>query len=191
MSALLGYVFWHWPRRGISQREYEGRLAAFQNSLIAHGPDGLVEALSFRVRALPWGELHAGSCEDWYVVRDFRALGALNEAAVADSNRKAHDGIAKEASGSAGGLYKLRQGSLRLGEARFATWIGKPARTTYQAFLERISDVVGDRKTDLWQRQMVLGPAPEFCLHTEGSLDLPGDFRPTTMRLRLAGAKGD
>jgi hypothetical protein len=190
MSAPLGYVFWHWPRPGISLKEYERKLAAFQNSLKGPGTDGLIEALSFRVEALPWAELHRGSCEDWYVVRDFGALGALNEDAVADANGKAHDDVAKEASGSAGGLYKLRQGDLGLREARFATWIRKPARTTYQAFSERLSRLVGDRRTDLWQRQLVLGPAPEFCLHSEGRLDFPRDFLPRTVRVHLVGAKG-
>jgi hypothetical protein len=191
MSSPLGYVFWHWPRPAVSAREYGRRLAAFQSSLKAHGPDGLIEALSFRVTSLPWGERHAGSCEDWYVVRDFGALGALNEAAVVDANRKAHDDIAMEASGGAGGLYLLREASLSLSEARFATWIRKPTRMPYQAFLGRLSRLVGDRRTDLWQRQMVLGPAAEFCVHSEGRLDLPKGFSPTNVRLSLVGSKGD
>ncbi len=191
MSAPLGYVFWHWPRSSVSQREYERKLAAFQTSLREHGPDGLIEALSFRVRALPWADLHKGTCEDWYVVKDFGALGALNQAAVADPARKSHDDVADEASGGAGGLYRLLESSLTLGEAGFATWIQKPARTTYQAFLERTSKLVGDRRTDLWQRQLALGPAPEFCLHSVNRLDLPSEFRPTTVSVHLVGAKGD
>jgi hypothetical protein len=188
MSASLCYVFWHWPRSGVSRRKYERRLVAFQGSLKAHGPDGLIDALSYRVPALPWMS-RSGGFEDWYVVRDFRSLGALNDAAVAEASRKAHDEVAKDASGSAGGLYMLRRGDLALSEARLATWIRKPSGTSYQAFLERLSESVGERRTDLWQRQMVLGPAPEFCLHSEGRLDLPRSFRSKSVAVQLVGAE--
>jgi hypothetical protein len=190
MSAPLGYVFWHWPRPGISLRGYERKLETFQRSLKANGPDGLIDALSFRVRALPWAAPHKGSWEDWYLVKDFGTLGGLNAAAVDDANRKAHDDVATEAAGGAGGLYTLRQGKLGLREARFAFWLRKPTRTTYEAFLERLSELAGDRRTDLWQRQLVLGPAPEFCIHSEAILDLPELFRPATVRVNLVGSKG-
>ncbi len=189
MSSPLGYVFWHWPRPGISQSAYEGKLLEFEASLKAHAPDGLVDTLSFRVRALPWAGARSGACEDWYVVRDYASLGALNEGAVSDDNRKAHDDVAMEASGGAGGLYRLRRGGLPLGEARFAAWVQKPPRTTYQAFLEDLSKLAGDRRTDLWQRQMVLGPSPEFCIHSESRLAFPKSYHAVDVRVRLITRK--
>ena len=45
--------------------------------------------------------------------------------------------------------------------------------------------MVGERKTDLWQRQMVLGPAPEFCVHSEIPPELPKSLHATTMRVLL------
>ena len=191
MSASLAYVFWHWPRPGVSHSEYEARLFAFQASLKARGPSGLTDALSFRLQALPWANPRSVSYEDWYVVTGFGTLGALNDAAVDVANRAANDEVADEVSGSAGGLYKLLRTDLSLKDARFATWATKPARTTYQAFLKRLSDVVGDLKTDLWQRQMVLGPAPEFCIHSETRFELPKTFRPKTVSVRLVGRKGE
>ena len=188
MSAPLGYVFWHWPRPGITQRRYERKLVAFQDSLKANGPEGLVDVLSFRVQGLPWANARSRSWEDWYVVRDFAAMGALNDAAVSDANREAHDEVASQASGGAGALYKMRHGNLVLADARFETWIRKPAKTTYQAFLERLSRAVADRRTDLLQRQMVLGPAHEFCIHSETPFDIPPGLRPTTVRVQLVGA---
>ena len=185
MSAPLGYVFWHWPRSGIDQRGYEKRLAKFETSLKAHRPEGLVDALSFRVQGLPWVRARSSVCEDWYVVRDYGSLGALNESAVSNANKKTHDEVAREASGGAGGLYKLRIEGIPLGEARFAAWIRKPVRTTYEAFMEDLSKLVGDRRTDLWQRQMVLGPAPEFCIHSESRITFPRSFHSTNVPLRL------
>ena len=185
MSSPLAYAFWHTPRPGISLRAYERRLVAFQSTLKKHPPEGLIDALSFREELSPWSRRRSTTYEDWYLVRDFRSLGALNDAAVAEPNRRPHDEVAKDASSGAGGLYRLRNGELRLRDALFATWISKPPRTPYQTFLHDLAKLVGDRKTDLWQRQMVLGRAPEFCVHSERPPELPRRLRATTMRVRL------
>jgi hypothetical protein len=185
MSPLLGYAFWHRPRPGVPLRAYEGRLLAFQSSLKGHPPDGLIDALSFREEVSPWSKRRSTAYEDWYLVRDFQSLGALNEAAVAEPNRRPHDDIAREASGGAGGLYRRLRGELRLKDALLATWFSKPPRTPYQTFLNGLTKLADDRETDLWQRLMVLGPAPEFCVHSESPLVLPKSLRATTIRVRL------
>ena len=107
----MGYVLWHWPRPGTSPASYDSKLVAFHESLTAHGPAGLVDVLSFRVSGLPWVEPRSQCREDWYLVRDFEALGDLNEAAVAAPNRKSHDEIAKASAGVAAGLYRLERDS--------------------------------------------------------------------------------
>jgi len=190
MPPSLAYVFWHKPLVGASQGEYERRLLAFQRSLKAHPPDGLVDALSFRGEALPWLKRRSPAYEDWYLVRDFRSLGALNEAAVGAANKVAHDEAAKDASVVAGGLYRRRGGDLRLHDSRFATWVRKPAGTAYAEFLDSLSELVRDSKTDLWQRQMVLGPAPEFCVHSGSPLELPKRMERSTVSLRLVAERG-
>jgi len=189
MPEYLGYVFWHWPRLGTVRRTYERKLTAFQDSLRAHAPDGLTEALSFRVRAVPWAPPRSQVYEDWYLVRDFGSLGVLNDAAVAKPNKEPHDEVAGDATVGAGGVYKLRRGGLDLRDARFETWMRKPAGTSYEAFYDRLSKLVSDRDTDLWRRQMVLGPAPEFCLHSESSPDLPKQFHPRSVRVQVVGRR--
>jgi hypothetical protein len=184
MSPLLGYVFWHKPRSGVSSRAYERRLLAFQRSLRAHPPEGLVDALTFRESALPWQKRRSTAYEDWYLVRDFRSLGALNEAAVDEANRRSHDEVAEEASAVAGGLYGRLRGDLRLQDSLYATWVRKPAPTPYEEFFVGLSRMTEGRRTDLWQRQMVLGPAPEFCVHSESPLEFPKGFRPAAVRVR-------
>ncbi len=187
----MAYVLWHWPPPRTSQTSYDGKLVAFHESLAANAPEGLMDVLSFRVKGLPWVKPRSQCREDWYLVSDFEALGALNEAAVAAPNRESHDEVARASAGLAAGLYRLREGQPRLRSARFATWIRKPARTAYQAFFDHIADLVGDLSTDLWQRQMVLGPTPEFCVHSERRLDLPSAFRPTAARVQLVTMNGD
>jgi hypothetical protein len=46
---------------------------------------------------------------------------------------------------------------------------------TYQSLWRRVDESVL-RPYDLWQRQLTLGPAPEFCIHSEGVLQLPIEF---------------
>jgi hypothetical protein len=191
MGNLLGYLFWHRPRPGTSRGLYEGKLTAFQESLKAHPPDGLVDALSFRLNGRPWSGGRSPWYEDWYLVRDFGSLGVLNDAAVASQNKRQHDDVARDAAGGAGGVYKLLSGDLPLREALFETWMKKPARTPYQEFYGHVSIMTAEHRTALWRRQMVLSPAPEFCLHSESRLVLPSGLYASTARLKVVGTRRD
>jgi hypothetical protein len=56
-----------------------------------------------------------------------------------------------------GGVYR-RLSDHPAGAVERASWLAKPAGAAYSEFLGRFAG------GELWQRQMVLGPAPEFCL---------------------------
>ena len=111
---------------------------------------------------------------------DFSSLDVLNDAAVAEATLGFHDSIAREASGGAGGVYRSTRADLRPHEARIATWIQKPAGEPYRSFYEEIARCTGKRRVGVWQRQMALGPAPEFCIHSEVALQIPARLRPVT-----------
>jgi hypothetical protein len=152
---MLAYVFWHWPTPTMDVAHYTEALLAFHRALLSAPPAGMRGSRVFLVDGAPWVPVER-AFEDWYFVDDFAALGALNEAAVSGARRDPHDAAARHAAGGAGGVY--RRLSTAPGVADRASWLSKPPGTGYAEFLGRFSG------GELWQRQMVLGPAPEFCL---------------------------
>jgi hypothetical protein len=107
--------------------------------------------------------------EDWYLVEDYAALGVLNEAAVARGHRTVHDDLARRFGAGAGGLYGLVEGELApgldsIGEASIAVWVARTPGAPRRALGELLGDGMDPGRASLWRRQLVLGPAPEFCL---------------------------
>jgi hypothetical protein len=149
---MLAYVFWHRPLTGVSSAEYEDGLRAF------HGRLPSVSA-SFRIGALPFGDGGPGY-EDWYLVADWTSLGELNVAAVSGERRSPHDAVAGLTAEGWAGVYLLVRGDPR--PPLRTRWTAKPRGASYAAFLDGVAE------SAVWQRQMTLGPAPEFCLGGDG-----------------------
>jgi len=115
------------------------------------------------------------SYEDWYLLDDYGALGVLNEAVTGRGHRSSHDGVAVRSGAGAGGLYSLLEGdpgAESLAGASFAVWIAPPLhgasrRRVAEAGEPGPAELLGDgmdrARSSLWRRQLVLGPAPEFC----------------------------
>lgn len=159
---MLAYLFWHWPEEPAG---YAEGLVAFHRALQASGVPGFVGSASYRVQGIPWLPEGRGY-EDWYLVRGFADLESLNQAAVGPSLRVAHDRPALAAGGGMSGLYLVRSDDLAL-DASVAAWLSKPRGASYADFLAGLP-----RSQGLVQRQLVLGPGPEFCVLGETSGEL-------------------
>lgn len=159
---MLAYVFWHWPGEGQDRVLYVQRLLEFHEALRSDPPKGFVDSLAHRIEYAPWDTESRALFEDWYLLEGFAALGELNEAAVDRSRRAHHDKIAGMSLDGRGGLYRLIHGVFE-NAPRSSLWFAKPPDRPYADFIESWRFWLEGSGATLWQRQMVLGPAPEFC----------------------------
>ena len=181
---MLAYVFWHWPQAEVNRESYEDGLLEFHRMLAAHKPDGFQHSQIFRIQEAPWLPANVTGYEDWYLLEGSGALDVLNDAAITHPRKETHDRAAQRAAGGTAGLYRLRHGQIDLAPARFATWLSKPAGTSYDDFYAALAQFTGGAGVALWGRQMTLGPTTEFCLRSSKEIFLPDDrFHPLTIDL--------
>ncbi|HEY7967772.1 MAG TPA: hypothetical protein VID68_12140 [Solirubrobacteraceae bacterium] len=160
---MLAYVFWHRPAEGVTADAYAPLLDRFHRSLAARAPIGFGGSTTFAVAAPNWlGDEPA--YEDWYLVEDFAALGVLNEAAIGRGHISAHDAAARAAGPGTASIYRLLEGTPALEGVRVAVWIDKPRGVETPLLAALLGDGMDSRTAGLWQRQLALGPAPEYCV---------------------------
>ncbi len=169
---MLAYLFWHWPAPGVEAARYAEALVAFHRALASAPPPGTRGSRVYEIDGAPWVPV-ARAFEDWYLVDDFAALGALNEAAVTGARQGPHDGVARLAAGGVGGVYRRLTGAAA--ELDRVAWCTKPVGEPYAGFLGRLP------AAEVWQRQLVLGPTPEFCVFGPA----PAGIEAVTVRARL------
>jgi hypothetical protein len=169
---VLAYVFWHTPAAAAPPRAYEELLRAFHEALRAAPPAGLGPTAVVGLGAIPWLQDAAGY-EDWYLVEDFGALGRLNEAAVTERRRAPHDAAAAAAAAGTAGVMAHVAGPLLPRRPVWAAWLAKPAGRRYEDFHAELEAALDGRDASAWQRQMVLGPAAEYCVLAARPLPLP------------------
>jgi hypothetical protein len=182
-NLVLAYVFWHWKQVEITATDYEHYQRAFHAALAAGPSSGFLGSFSVCLAHSPWAAGGGEAYEDWYLVQDFGALGLLNEAAVSASRAAPHNAAAAVAAGGTGGVYQLRCGAA-LRQPQYAHWFGKPDGMPYSDLFAQLAPVVEQGQGALWMRQMVLGPAREFCLHAAVPLSLPSIFSALIIPLR-------
>jgi hypothetical protein len=162
---MLAYVFWHRPTKGIDPEEYEEAQRGFHGALE-------VTSACFRLAELPFSK-EGNGYEDWYLVEDWGKLGELNSTAVDSTRRADHGRAASHAAEGWGAVYSLVRGhpaSIPEG----VRWLDKPRGIATDQFLASLPEAT------VWRRQMVLGPGPEFCAVSSGSVGReriwPSDF---------------
>ena len=192
---MLAYVFWHTPR-DVDVARYESGLVAFHRALAASPPEGFASSCSLRVDRPPWLPEGAAHYLDWYVVAGFGALDALNKAAVSGPRERPHDAVAALAGAGTAGVLGLlaaspaptggASGGTRLGIEAPAvgrrsgveltiTMVDKSGGHSYSDFRRALVDAAPGAAC--WERQMTLGPGPEYVIVHDRELSLPWPAR--------------
>ena len=182
---MLAYVFWHWPQPEIDRVAYEDHLREFHQTLAANKSNGFQQSVVFRIRGASWLNTSDEVYEEWYLLDDSAAMDRLNEAAVSGACEEPHNRVARAAADGTGGLYRRREGAEILDQAKFALWLSKPAGVTYKAFYDDLQSLTSQPGVALWGRQMTLGPATEFCIHSQTPIQLPPGYNGHTINLHL------
>jgi hypothetical protein len=182
---VLAFLSWHRPAPDVAREAYESALERFHRSLAHQRPSGFRGSASARVERVPW--LDGAVYEDWYVIDDWAALGVLEEAAVSRGHRTAHAAAAALTGMETAAVYRLLEGSADPGRASVAVWVSPsghdaPARGHERpALAQLLGDGIDPERDGLWQRCLVLGPAPEYCLLAGASspeVDVPAGVAP-------------
>jgi hypothetical protein len=176
LKVTLAYTFWHRPQEGISPEGYERDLALFHERLAMLGTGqipGYLASYTLRVPPLPWQG--SDGYEDWYLIDGYASLGELAGAAVDETRLERHDALAGAVMDGTGGLYGLRAGIAGPAEGAWVGWGRKRAGVSYaELFSDLEARIETGSLTALWQRQLVLGPAPEFRLEGPAPITVPG-----------------
>jgi hypothetical protein len=167
--TMLAYIFWHRPFSHIDSGAYEESIVRFQTDLVRQSPPGLRAAMSFRIEPVPWLNNHAGY-EDWYLLEGSWAMDPLNSFAVAGRPQSSHDTAAAQMAEGQGGLYAHAGGDSSPGSHSSIFWLTRPRGVSWQAVLEPLR--ARYPQTNVWRRQMVLGPAKEFAIEMPGDAEM-------------------
>jgi hypothetical protein len=161
---VLAYVFWHRAAAGVHAEDYERALVRFHHSLRQSPPAGFFSSATLRAPELPWLAGDGLGYEDWYLVENWTALGVLEAAAVSRGHAGAHDGAAHAMGSGTGAVYRLLEGGASLQDVHTAVWVTRPVGSGSPQIAELLEDGFDPAVAALFQRCLVLGPAPEVCL---------------------------
>lgn len=171
---MTAYIFWHRPYPQVAQAAYEQALIAFHRDFTSRGCEGFRSSATYRITETPWLGKQAGY-EDWSFVESSAALDPLNEAAVTPEMWEVHAAIAGKTELGHGGLYQHVLGEADPTVLTRTVWLDRPRGIRYQAPLQAIAEQAEAQSggpVSVWRKQLVLGPAPEFALLGNASLQL-------------------
>lgn len=160
---MLAYVFWHRPAEGTAVESYERDQHRLHRSLAARPPEGFRGSACFRAPDLEW--LGGDGYEDWYLIDDWAAVGVLRQAAVAVGHHSAHDTAARHLGRGTAGMYRLSEGDASLADVTLAIWVSASREHPEDRVVSLLlGDGLDGGHTGVWRRELVLGPAPEYCV---------------------------
>jgi hypothetical protein len=183
---VLAYVFWHAPAGPTAEPSYRADLLDFHASLANDPTEGFVGSSTVELTDASWLAGWGECFEDWYLVEDWAAVGALNHGAVAPAHLASHDRVAHRAGFGGGAIYALQSGE-PAASYPYGSWFSKPPGTSYAELWASLASAT-EADCAVWQRQLVLGPSPEFCLRSHVPPRLPEELAAERIHYEPAAA---
>lgn len=183
---MLAYLFWHRPVSQADRSKYEASIVRFETELAKHPPPGFISAHTFAIGPVPWLSDQPGY-EDWYLIEASWAMDPLNAFAVAGAVQAPHDHVAAQMEQGHGGIYAHAGGETRPPAQSTVYWLTRPRGIDWRAVLAPVRAQCP--AANVWRRQMVLGPAPEFAISVPGDTEIavPAGWQARRVRrVRLA-----
>ncbi|MEM0136460.1 MAG: hypothetical protein QXU18_14735, partial [Thermoplasmatales archaeon] len=146
------------------------------------GLRGYLGSISFKIEGAHWMGSKKSGYEDWYYMTDSGVIDILNRGAITGNMMPVHNNAAGLATGMHAGLYQLKSSSAKNKEATWCIWLSKPSGRSYDDFERMIGSTVASHNVDLFRRQMVLGPTPEFCILSEKRIDFEPQTNPVYVK---------
>lgn len=167
---MLAYLFWHVPFTDVDACDHEAALLGFHGHLASAPPQGLEGSAAYRISEVPWLNDRPGY-EDWCFVTTSAVLDNLNKAAIKPERWDAHAAISSKTDFGHGGLYYHLHGAEMPVDASQVAWLKRPRGIRYE---DPLQDIIA-RSTGFlscWRKLMVLGPAHEFAIVGDASLNV-------------------
>lgn len=179
---MIAYVFWHQKREHVRADEYEQALMDFQAMLLKAEVPGYLGGVVSKIEGAHWMPSEKGGYEDWYFLSGSEVLDRLNRMAVSGDRKDPHSAATKMAVNMHAGLYQLWQSDAHFTDSEWSAWFSRPPSMTYEEMYEEICRYLPHCAGDLWRRQMVLGPTPEYCLMSTSRADMSEFFKPIIVK---------
>ncbi len=181
---MLAVVFWNARRESCSVDSYADALHRFHQELNGDKPHGFRFSTTYVVDALPWLSSKTEVYEDWYVMANFAAMDALDEAVIDTERLPAHRELMTQASTAYGGIFYLKSGPARMDKFSYAHWLPRPRGVAAEDIATQAKQRNPELKCSVWTRAMALGPS-EYCLLGSEPIDGPEGIDVTQIKRRL------
>jgi hypothetical protein len=172
---MLAIIFWNARLTQCDAGTYQNSLTGFHQSLSEKKIDGFRYSATFRVSNVPWFEPETAVYEDWYVMKNFAGMDALDQAVVETPCQAPHMALMQSLSGAVGGAYGLVNGVGRMAGMAHAQWFSKPRDVSDADIAALVQTQAPGAQHSFWTRGMAMGPMGNVLLSNE-PVTLPDRF---------------
>jgi len=162
---LLALIFWNARRSDADQTQYRDALFGFHEELNDNKPAGFRFSCTFASPPTPWFNAGSEIYEDWYVLRNFAGIDALEEAVANRDTMQSHRFLMRHTAGASAAIVGLSGGQARIFDFTEAYWTSTRQAIAIDGFFA--ANLAGGSSRvnmSVWTRSLALGPNERLIL---------------------------